>query len=876
MTNDVHSALTLGRRWGVAALVLALAVSMAACGGGGGGGGDTGTPPSAAPPASPVAPVAPPPPAAPVVAAPTATEITLNSEAGDSIGQGRSYAYTKANAEIQVTLQAGRISVVMTGDEDWRGDFQLPVNLTPAVGRFDNVDRFPQADPMRPSMRWFGGGRGCAASTGWFSIDHLTPTASAAVTALVLRFERRCDGQAGVLRGEVRWLANDATRPPAILQPAPADLWQPPAGATPASGNFLYVESEAGDYVGQGRAALYTPRNSVMYARGVLDYFEISVDGAQRWYGLVEARRGMVNIQPGYHPEMTRYPFTNPTRGGLAWVSDGRGCEDQRGWMAVDEVTYAPDRISLLSIAYRFEQRCVGSTAVLRGAVRWSKADAEPPSVPSVVPAPGSWRPQPGAFPEAGNALLLDSEAGDSIGGGVERLFTPLDTVIDVQHTAGRLLATTNRFFGWRIELRTEAAPLAIRPGTYANLTTSYAPQNDDLPLFRLSGLSRACGDSQAWVTVDAAEYDGNGRLLVLDLRFVHRCRGDVGGMRGRLRWQADDLRALPGPDPVIPKSAWRPLTGTPPAGGNYLLVNSTRSDQVGGGLRALYTPADARFVPTVQGNQLKMQVLGDQTWTLDFQGIEGQPRLTPGTYRGVRRIPFHSLARGGMQVAMLGSPVNELQGNFIIDRIDYDAQGQLRALEMRFEQHSEMSTPGSVWGELRWLASDTTLPPGPLSTPPANLWRPPPGSTPTTGSYLYFESSLGEFIGAGQTRLLAPPAVQLSVVPFASTADRPGEILLATLAGPPLVWTLRLNPMLGRSRLEPGYYAVPYGYPMQNPAKGGFVFGGDGRGCNQVGGWFVIDSISYNGNAVTAMQVRFEQFCDGDLPLRGEFVIRP
>jgi len=44
------------------------------------------------------------------------------------------------------------------------------------------------------------------------------------------------------------------------------------------------------------------------------------------------------------------------------------------------------------------------------------------------------------------------------------------------------------------------------------------------------------------------------------------------------------------------------------------------------------------------------------------------------------------------------------------------------------------------------------------------------------------------------------------------------------------------------------------------------------GRGCNTLTGWFVVDSVTYNEIALTAIDLRFEQHCEGDLPaLHGE-----
>jgi hypothetical protein len=55
--------------------------------------------------------------------------VKLQSDAGDFIGGGKSYEYTPANAMLQVTASGALLSVTVEGDEEWRGDFQLPNTL---------------------------------------------------------------------------------------------------------------------------------------------------------------------------------------------------------------------------------------------------------------------------------------------------------------------------------------------------------------------------------------------------------------------------------------------------------------------------------------------------------------------------------------------------------------------------------------------------------------------------------------------------------------------------------------------------------------------------------------------------------------------------
>jgi hypothetical protein len=68
-------------------------------------------------------------------------------------------------------------------------------------------------------------------------------------------------------------------------------------------------------------------------------------------------------------------------------------------------------------------------------------------------------------------------------------------------------------------------------------------------------------------------------------------------------------------------------------------------------------------------------------------------------------------------------------------------------------------------------------------------------------------------------------------------------------------------------TQLQPGYYADLQRYPFHNPAKGGLDWSGMGRGCNTLTGWFVGDSVTYTSNVLTAIDLRFEQHCEGFAP---------
>ena len=61
-------------------------------------------------------------------------------------------------------------------------------------------------------------------------------------------------GLAPALHGDIHWIADDSTTAPGPVVPPPAGLWAPAEGVTPATGSYVYLESEPDDYIGAGIA----------------------------------------------------------------------------------------------------------------------------------------------------------------------------------------------------------------------------------------------------------------------------------------------------------------------------------------------------------------------------------------------------------------------------------------------------------------------------------------------------------------------------------------------------------------------------------------------------------------------------------------------
>jgi hypothetical protein len=287
--------------------------------------------------------------------------VRLQSEAGDWVGAGRSYDYSQANAALTLTVQGGHVRVAIDGDQWWHADFQLPSNLsTIQVGTYTGLQRYPFNDQAKGGLDWSGDGRGCNTLTGSITVDSVTYT-TAGLASLDLRFEQHCEGAAPALRGTIHWRADDKTVPPGPATPVPAGLWQPSA-SLPATGSYVYLQSDPGDFIGGGAVGTFAAP-SVSASGG-----HVTV-GAGGFHGDFQVMNTLTRIEPGFYNGLRRYPFHNPTRGGLSWSGNGRGCNELTGWFAVDQVTYTGT--TLTSLDLRFEQHCEGGSPALHGVIHF-------------------------------------------------------------------------------------------------------------------------------------------------------------------------------------------------------------------------------------------------------------------------------------------------------------------------------------------------------------------------------------------------------------------------------------------------------------------------------------------------------------------------
>jgi hypothetical protein len=295
--------------------------------------------------------------------------VYLQSDAGDFVGAGRTATYSQANAIVLVNMVDGYLGVSIDGDDRWSGSFQAMSSVSQLQpGYYPGLRRFPFNNPATGGLDWSGSGGGCNTLSGWFVVDSIV-IADGKLSSIDLRFEQHCEGAGPALHGQIHWVAGDVTRPPGPQNPPPAGLWAPAAGATPTAGSYIYLQSDVGDYIGQGGSFLYTPDTAAVVISGSGTDATVSVNGAGGWNGNFAAMYSVAELLPGYYGDLRRWPFHNRAKGGLGWYGEGRGCNSVTGWFVVDSVRYANG--ALAAIDLRFEQHCEGAAPALRGKIHW-------------------------------------------------------------------------------------------------------------------------------------------------------------------------------------------------------------------------------------------------------------------------------------------------------------------------------------------------------------------------------------------------------------------------------------------------------------------------------------------------------------------------
>ena len=195
-------------------------------------------------------------------------------------------------------------------------------------------------------------------------------------------------------------------------------LFSYPASASTAT-TYLYLNSQPGDYVGQGVTQTLTAADGTFTVTNNISPSEVSVffntPGYTQSWTLQFGSPENMKFAKGEFVSAQRTAFRSPTLPGEDVSGDGRGCNTDAGQFLVSDFALAKDG-TVARLAIDFEQHCEGAAPALYGSVRYN-------SEVSAVPRLG-----------IGSALTLKGNTGTSDGLVEIALSMPSQNAASVQY----------------------------------------------------------------------------------------------------------------------------------------------------------------------------------------------------------------------------------------------------------------------------------------------------------------------------------------------------------------------------------------------------------------------------------------------------------
>jgi hypothetical protein len=162
---------------------------------------------------------------------------------------------------------------------------------------------------------------------------------------------------------------------PSDLQ-GPSNLWKPDPSSLPATGNYVVLVSDEGDWIGGGLSKVYQPPADTIvvgsYDNGQLYFMAASkLNGEPSpedgFTGDFVGPAGMNPIAVGYYGGLNGF---DGTHAGFMVLGPGRGC-DPTGWFTVDGISYSGTTLTTLDL--RVEQHCGVGGPAIHLAIHWRR-----------------------------------------------------------------------------------------------------------------------------------------------------------------------------------------------------------------------------------------------------------------------------------------------------------------------------------------------------------------------------------------------------------------------------------------------------------------------------------------------------------------------
>ena len=152
--------------------------------------------------------------------------------------------------------------------------------------------------------------------------------------------------------------------------------------------------------------------------------------------------------------------------------------------------------------------------------------------------------------------------------------------------------------------------------------------------------------------------------------------------------------------------------------------------------------------------------------------------------------------------------------------------------------------------------ATDAAPGTGGAAAAPTTVASAATAGTASAQPLITLSSDAGDYVGVGGSYAYdtSNAAIRISVR---------GSHLMVSVDGQDH-WTADFQLPGNLSQLQVGSYANLTRYPFQASGAGGLAWSGQGRGCNTVAGSVVINSVSYQAGLLKAIDLNFEQHCEG------------
>jgi hypothetical protein len=447
----------------------------------------------------------------------------------------------------------------------------------------------------------------------------------------------------------------------------------------------------------------------------------------------------------------------------------------------------------------------------------------------------------------------LQSDQGDLIGQGKSYQYTTTNAIITVTANKNRLVIDVQGDEQWKGVVLTGDNATELKVGLYSALPLYLDNMDASQGGLTWWGNGRSCTTSTGWAAIDNVSYT-NGQLTAISLRFQRSCNGATAALHGTINYNVNDkpVASLP---TTPPAGLWSPPATVTSSQGNYAYFESTPGDYLGLGKTYLYDRRSSLITAQGNPNDLYILVAADDIWRAEIRGMAAMTSLAVGYYPGVKGSRFNNPLKGGMSWTGVGRGCSESSGWFVVDAIEFDANRVLKRLDLRFEQHCE-GRDAPLHGAIHYDSSP--VPPGSLAISAPGSWRAPAAALPASDNFLYLQGDVNEPITRGQTILQTSGDTVFDVNADGNNVEVMGK-------GNRLLG-LRFQAPAGFAQIVPGNYDKVSAWPWSTDIQAVLSASMDSGTCTTEQGWVTVDSASYAGGKLVALELRFEQLCSGGI----------